>query len=130
MEGPAPFFPALPRETAASLHFVGHALVGFKSIAQPSREIVVDFEVFADDAGAQALLTAQADVQSRVTVNGGLMCEKATDQGFVDCQQRFGNVVIVVAPDSHASPTQQVDDAAAFLTLAQTHVTRVKATLG
>jgi hypothetical protein len=124
----APFFPA---ESGNPFHFVGHALVGFVSNADANRQVVVDFEVLADDASAQALL-GEVGRQVGATVNGGVTCQKprGQSQGIEYCQERVANVVIVAAPDTRETLAQQTTDTAIFLSRAESYLSRVKATLG
>lgn len=127
-DGPAPFLPAEPGDP---FHFVGHALIGFQSTTQPSRQLVLDFEVLGDNQGAEALVAA-VNSGSGAASNGGVNCTLPSAQtlriGY--CQQRVDNTVIVAAPDAQLSYAQQVADTDTFLAHAQTYLSRVKVTIG
>ena len=127
-EGPAPFMPAFAGGSANPYHYVGHAFIVFESTAQASRQMAVDYEVFADDASAKRLL-AQLAASSGFSQQGDLTCRtpSAGSPTSTDCELQAGNVVIVGSPNEDVSTAQQVADVAAFLTRAQTQLVRVRA---
>ena len=116
-------------ESGNPFGFVGHAFFAFKSSGPSAREVILDIEVMADDAGAataQSNLSTSAGSRSVGTgqLGGPLVCSPpprgAVGYGF--CALQIRNVVFVTAPDHGSRAAEQITDIVTFISLAETYV--------